>query len=142
MTSTPEPISVLYVEDDPLTLRSVSDRLRRKGVNVLPAESGEQALILIEDHPALTAALLDLQLPGIDGLETCMRLKEVYPNLPVVVCSAHVEGPVQQRLRAMGVPEHCQLRKPCSFRDLLAAIIRATEPPKPDVPPANKEGRP
>lgn len=97
----------------------------------MAADSGERALTLIEDHPALAVALLDLQLPGIDGLEMCARLRQAYPDLPVVVCSALLEGPLQQRLLAMGVPTHCQLRKPCPFRELLAAIINVTGLPSP-----------
>lgn len=122
---TPDSILILYVEDDPLTLRSVSDRFRRHGVEVLAAESGEQALLLVEDHPALSAALVDLHLPGIDGLETYARLKTTYPGLPLVVCSAHVEPIVQQRLRSLGMSELCHLQKPCPFRDLLAAVLEA-----------------
>jgi len=118
----PDTILILYVEDDPLTLRSVTDRLRRHGVGVLAADSGEQALNLVQDHPALSAVLVDLNLPGIDGLETYARLVISYPGLPLVVCSAHTEEGVQNRLRSMGVPEHCHLRKPCPFRSLLAAI--------------------
>jgi len=118
----PDTILILYVEDDPLTLRSVSDRLRRHGVGVLAAESGEQALNLVQDHPALSAVLVDLNLPGIDGLETYARLTISYPGLPLVVCSAHTEDSVRHRLRSMGVPERCHLRKPCPFRQLLAAI--------------------
>jgi CheY-like chemotaxis protein len=140
MKTAPDPIVVLYVEDDPLTLRSVSDRLRRNGVRVMPADSGERALTLIGDHPALAAALLDLQLPGMDGLETYARLRQAYPELPVVVCSAHLEGPLRQRLLAMGVPTHCQLRKPCPFGDLLAAIINVTGPPKSGEPTVPDDG--
>ena len=123
-----EPIVVLYVEDDRLTRQSVSNRLARHGVRVLSAESGEGALSLVEDHPVLAVALLDLQLPGMDGVETCTRLWKLYPDLPVVVCSANLEGPTQERLQAIGVPKQCQLRKPCRFRELLAAVIQATEP--------------
>lgn len=140
MKTAPDSILVLYVEDDPLTRQSVSDRLRRQGVSVLAADSGEGALALIEDHPALAAALLDLQLPGIDGLETYARLRQAYPTLPVVVCSGHLDGPLQQRLLTMGVPKDCQLRKPCPFRVLLAAILKLTDRSRPDEPAAPAEG--
>lgn len=106
----------------------------------MAADSGERALTLIEDHPALAAALLDLQLPGIDGLETYARLRQAYPDLPVVVCSAHLEGPLRQRLLAMGVPTDCQLRKPCPFRELLAAIVKATGRPRAGEPAIHEDG--
>jgi CheY-like chemotaxis protein len=125
MSIAPETIVVLYIEDDSLTRQSVSNRLIRNGLRVLAADSGEQALALIADRPALTAALLDLQLPGIDGFETCARIRAEYPRLPVIVCSGYLEAPVRNRLAAAGIPPHCQLGKPCPFRELLAAIIKA-----------------
>lgn len=127
MLSKDKNIVVLYVEDDPLTRQSVSNRLSRHGMRVLSAESGEAALALVENRPVLAAALLDVRLPGMDGVETCTRLRKLYPGLPVVVCSANLEGPIQERLRSLGVPEQFHLRKPCPFRDLLAAVIQATE---------------
>jgi len=113
---------VLYIEDDALTRRSVSNRLQRRGVTVLAAESGEQALELVADRPALSAVLLDIDLPGIDGLETFVRLQENYPRLPVVICSGALSSTVLGRIKRMGISqEHC-LCKPCRFHDVLTVV--------------------
>src|SRR5260370_876369 len=128
MTTRCETIVILYVEDDPLTGESVRNRLTRNGLHVLAAESGERALTLVKDLPALGAALVDLQLPGMDGVETGIRLRRLYPGLPVVVCSANLDRPNRERLLAMDIPEQCQLRKPCPFRELLGAVVRVAQP--------------
>ena len=128
MKTSSDTIVVLYVEDDALTRQSVSNRLWRNGVEVLAAESGEEAMALVQEHPYLAVALLDLQLPGMDGVETCKRLRKLYPNLPVVMCSANLDGPHRERLLAIDVPDQCQLRKPCLFQELLAAVIRVATP--------------
>ena len=126
MKTASKTIVVLYVEDDELTRQSVSNRLARNGFKVLAAGSGENALSLVENHPDLAVALLDMQLPGIDGIETFLRLRDRYPALPVVVCSGYLEPPTRTRLRALGIPDECQLRKPCPFRDLLAALMKVS----------------
>ncbi len=124
MKTASKTIGVLYVEDDELTRQSVSNRLARNGFKVLAAGSGESALALVENHPDLAVALVDVQLPGIDGIETSLRLRDRYPGLPVVVCSGYLEPPTLVRLRALGIPDECQLRKPCPFRDLLAVLVK------------------
>ncbi len=125
MQTAPDTLTVLYVEDDALTRQSVSNRLARQGVHVLAAASGEEALQLVASLPNLGAALLDVQLPGIDGLETYLRLREAYPHLAVVFCSAHLDAPTKDRLTAWGIPHDRLLQKPCPFSRVLAALESA-----------------
>lgn len=116
---------ILYVEDDALTRRSIRQRLIRRGFAVLHAASGEEALAAVKGGAAPRVALLDLELPGIDGVETYRRLREVYPDLAAVVCSANLTAGARRILLEMGVPEHCLLTKPCAFQDILDALQRA-----------------
>lgn len=117
---------VLYVEDDDLTRERVAARLRRQGWSVLPAQSGEQALELCSDLQKLDVALLDLELPGISGVETWHWLCERFPDLAGVVCSGALNESVRSELQKLSIRADCCLCKPCRFRDLLAAIRRAT----------------
>ena len=119
-------LAILYVEDDKLTRRSVTNRLKRRGFKVLPAETGERALELAADVPILSAVLMDIDLPGIDGLETYARLQESYPGLPLVICSGAISSVVSQRIERMNIPKECCLNKPCPFAEILAAIHNAT----------------
>jgi len=124
-------VVILCVEDDELTLQSVTNRLQRRGFQVLPAESGERALQIVTDQPVLSAVLMDIDLPGIDGLETYVCLQEAFPGLPVVFCSGAISPAVSARLKRMGIPTECCLCKPCPFGDILAAIQKVTKTQSP-----------
>lgn len=118
---------LLYVEDDILTRQSVSARLTRRGLTVHAVESGEQALQFIRGGFIPAALLLDLQLPGIDGIETYTRMRQEFQGLPVVVCSAHLPEPVRDRLQRLGIPAERLLVKPCPFQQLLQAVQQAMD---------------
>jgi len=116
---------VLYVEDDDLTRDRVTARLRRQGVNVLAVGSGEQALELCSEVADVAVALLDLELPGISGQETWQQLRQRYPNIVGVVCSAALNDDTRHELEKQGLRSDCCLCKPCRFQELLAAVKRA-----------------
>ena len=114
---------ILIVEDDALTRRSVARRLSRRGYRVLDAESGETALELAAREPGLHSILLDIELPGIDGIETCSRLRQMHPRVPIVVCSGCLSESGRRRLADLGVKAF--LDKPCPGEELLRAIASA-----------------
>jgi CheY-like chemotaxis protein len=116
---------ILYVEDDALTRQSIAQLLLRRGFHVLQAASGEEALDLIDSGTVPTAMLLDLELPGIDGMETYRRVRQIHPALAAVVCTARLTAPLRRELSELGVAEDCQLSKPCVFREILDALRRA-----------------
>ena len=120
------PALILYVEDDALTLRTVTNRLRRHGFEVLAAESGESALEILTNTPRIDAILLDVQLRGMDGLQVREYLRKAGRHLPVVVCSAAVQRRAAA-LRSAGIPAECWISKPFMFRDLLSALEQALE---------------
>lgn len=117
--------AILYVEDDELTRQTVTNRLRRMGHEVTSVDSGEAALEAM-DRTRPSLALLDLELPGIDGVQTLRQLRQRIPNLPTVVCSAHLnEAFVRQQLSALGVAEACLVPKPAPFAKIVAAVAAA-----------------
>ena len=80
--------SVLVVDDEELTLRTVSRGLRQEGFDVFTAASGEDALkIFADEKPDLT--LLDMVLPGIDGVEVLRRMKQANPAAIMLMMSAY-----------------------------------------------------
>jgi CheY-like chemotaxis protein len=120
------PMSILYVEDDPLTRETIARRLRRRGFHVVEVASGEQALELASDGLQIKVALLDVDLPGINGIETLRRLRKHRPTLPAVVCSASLPLGLRQPFRELGVSDNCLLSKPCPFAELLVALEYVT----------------
>lgn len=116
---------ILYVEDDDLTRERVTARLLRKGVDVIAAGSGEQALEVCSGVSDVAIALLDLELPGMSGQETWRRLRERYPDIVGVVCSGAINEQARHDLELLGLRSDCCLCKPCRFDELLAALKRA-----------------
>src|SRR5215468_2648817 len=116
--------SILVVDDEDLTLRTVSRGLRQEGFEVFTAASGEDALAIFADQkPDLT--LLDIVLPGIDGVEVLRRLKQANPAAIILMMSAY--HMVYRAVEAMKVGAFDYLIKPFHLADLVATLNRACE---------------
>jgi two-component system, NtrC family, response regulator AtoC len=116
--------SVLVVDDEELTLRTVSRGLREEGFEVLTAASGEDALTVFADEkPDLT--LLDIVLPGIDGVDVLRRMKQHNPAAIILMMSAY--HMVDRAVEAMKAGAYDYLIKPFHLCDLIATLHRAGE---------------
>jgi DNA-binding NtrC family response regulator len=92
MSAPPSPETILLVDDNPINLKVLSDTLAPAGYHLLAAPGGEAAIkVALRARPDLI--LLDLMMPGIDGLETCRRLKadDITRDIPVLFISAKAE---------------------------------------------------
>src|SRR5579885_806799 len=118
------PYSVLVVDDEELTLRTVSRGLRQEGFDVFTAASGEDALrIFADDKPDLT--LLDIVLPGIDGVEVLRRMKQANSASIVLMMSAY--HMVDRAVEAMKLGAFDYLIKPFHLADMISTLHRASE---------------
>ena len=118
---------VLIVEDDLRLGRTLVRGLREAGFTVEVAPSGEAALGALLERPA-DVVMLDVVLPGIDGFETCRRLRETDFSTPVVMLSAR--GRVADRVAGLEAGADDYLGKPFSFVELVArlrALVRRGE---------------
>ena len=116
--------SVLVVDDEDLTLRTISRGLRQEGFEVLTASSGEDALkVFREEKPDLI--LLDIVLPGVDGVEVLRQLKQISPSAIVVMMSAY--HMVDRAVEAMKLGAYDYLTKPFHLADMVATMRRSTE---------------
>jgi DNA-binding response OmpR family regulator len=117
--------TVLIVEDDPDTVNLVRLYLRRDGYKVLSAPDGREGLKLAQDAgPDLV--VLDLMLPGMDGLEVCRELRRD-SNVPIIMLTARVEE--EDRLEGLNLGADDYVTKPFSPRELAArvrAVLRRT----------------
>ncbi len=120
MTS-PQPPTLLVVDDTPANLGVVCDALRQQGVRVLLAESGLAARqVLARTAPALV--LLDMMMPGEDGLTFCaaLRADARWRDLPVIFLTA-VDEP-EQKVRAFALGAVDYVTKPVHVPELLARV--------------------
>lgn len=110
--------AILLVDDEPVIIESLTYSLRREGFEVYTATEGNQALEMFQSVlPDLV--ILDIRLPGMDGLEVCRRLR-VYSPVPIIMLTAL--GNELDRVVGLEVGADDYLPKPFSFRELLARI--------------------
>lgn len=112
---------ILIVEDEPDILDLVSYNLKQAGFDVLPVETGEEALN-VAARETLALVVLDLMLPGIDGLEVCRLLKQraESKDIPVLMLTARTEE--VDRIVGLELGADDYLVKPFSPRELVLRI--------------------
>jgi len=109
---------VLVCDDEPQIVRALRVVLREAGFQVTAASDGEEAL----DHAAVQppdAAIIDLVLPDIDGVEVCRRLRE-WTSVPIIVLSA--VGDETEKVRALEAGADDYVTKPFGSRELVARL--------------------
>jgi DNA-binding response OmpR family regulator len=109
---------ILLIDDDPTLLRFLGEYLRNNGFEVLAAGSGPDGLkAAYRDHPDIV--VLDIMMPGMDGWETCARLREM-SETPVILLSAKSTEADKLRGFRLGIDDY--VTKPFSFAELTARI--------------------
>lgn len=118
----PTPMPILLVDDDALTRQFYRDLLTEHGFQVREAASGEEGLRLAE-RQAFDAAVLDIVMPGMSGLELLEHLRRRDPELPVIMLTAHVTS--QNAIAALKLGAFDFLVKGLDHTLVVLAIHRA-----------------
>lgn len=116
---------ILVVDDEPKNRELIRDTLEAHGFGVEEANDGEQALAAIAQS-APDVVLLDVAMPGMDGLEVCRRLRaqESTADLPVIMVTAHADR--QDRLDGIKAGANDYLTKPVDLQDLVLRVRNTT----------------
>ena len=112
---------IVVIEDEPDILEAIAYNLEREGFRVVSATSGDEGMkTVVREAPDLL--LLDLLLPGLDGLEVCRRLKmdPVTQNIPIIMVSA--KGEESDIVLGLGVGADDYVTKPFKPRELVARV--------------------
>src|SRR5665213_522918 len=119
------PTPILIVDDDPVQRRLLSAAVERLGHKATAVESGETALTLLAnaDSEAIALIILDLVMPGVDGMAVLARLRERERSLPVIVETAH--GGIDTVVAAMRAGAIDFVVKPASAERLQVSIDNA-----------------
>ncbi len=115
------PTSLLVVDDDEMNRDMLSRRLQRKGYDVAVAHDGNRALELIRDQ-RFDLVLLDVMMPGLNGLEVLKILREAHTatDLPIIMATARGES--QDIVKALGLGANDYVTKPLDFPVVLARV--------------------
>ncbi|MDQ6877746.1 MAG: response regulator [Candidatus Dormibacteraeota bacterium] len=117
------PIVVLVADDNDVAQRLCRRVLEKAGYTVLIAGDGLQAVeVALSQRPAMI--LMDVAMPGIDGIEAMRRIKAQIPNQPIVIASAHSMASDRERFLAAGADDI--LSKPFRLADLVAIVAKLT----------------
>jgi two-component system alkaline phosphatase synthesis response regulator PhoP len=112
-------VKILIVEDEANLREGLVDLLRREGHLTEAVADGEAALARGSD-PSIEMMLLDLMLPKLDGVEVCRRVRELRPNLPILMLTAR--GSDDDKVSGLGAGADDYVTKPFSSKELIARI--------------------
>lgn len=114
--------TILIVDDEPTICQSLSGLLSDEGYEVTSVLNGYEALKLIEmDSPDIV--LLDIWMPGIDGIETLKEIKKKHPLLPVIIITGH--GTIETAVNAVKIGAYDMIEKPLSIERVIVTINNA-----------------
>jgi signal transduction histidine kinase/CheY-like chemotaxis protein len=103
-TDQPEVISskkILIVEDDEMSYILIREILHKCNVTIIRAENGLEAVEIIRNHPEIDLVVMDLKLPGMNGIEATSEIKKIHPEIPVIVESAYAgQDEIERSFRA------------------------------------------
>lgn len=115
---------VLLVDDEEDFLKTLAERLETRGLKVVTATNGEKALAKIENE-TYDLIVLDLAMPGLDGIETLKRIKARQPDSEIIMLSG--QGSIRTSIEAMKLGACDFLQKPVDINELMSKIGEAKE---------------
>ena len=109
------PVKVLIVDDEKDFVEMFSLRLVKQGEKVSTAFSGKEALEVLE-HSAIDVVILDIRMPGMDGIDTLKQIKRLYPIIEVILLTGH--GSTETAVEGMKLGAFDYLMKPADPKEI------------------------
>ncbi len=114
---------VLLVDDEVPFVETMTKRLTKRNLRVLMSHSGQEALEKMEK--GIDVVILDVKMPGMDGIETLGEIKKVYPLVEVIMLTGHAT--VETAIEGMKLGAYDYLMKPCDLEQLMLKVEQATK---------------
>ena len=115
---------MLLVDDEVEFLETLVKRMKKRGVHVSGAKSGEEALAFLSKNP-VDVVVLDVKMPGMDGIETLRSIKKRHPLVEVIMLTGHAS--VEVAIQGMELGAFDYLMKPIDIDELLYKIQDACQ---------------
>ena len=115
---------ILLVDDEEEFVKSLSERLQLRELDANMALNGEQAMEIVTDEVP-DVMVLDLRMPGIDGMEVLQRVKKNYPNVQVIILTGHGSDKDESLANKHGA--FAYLRKPVNLDTLVDTLKKANK---------------
>ncbi len=114
-----EEVRVLLVDDEVEFISTLTKRMKKRKLMTSSVNSGEDALEFLGQHPT-DVVVLDVKMPGIDGIQTLMEIKRQYPLIEVIMLTGHAN--VEVAIQGMEIGAFDYLMKPMAIDDLVYKI--------------------
>lgn len=114
---------IMLVDDEVGFLDTMAKRLGKRELEVLKATSGQEALEQLGRHPLVDVVILDVKMPGLDGIETLREIKKEHPLKEVIMLTGHAT--VETAIDGMKLGAFDYLMKPCDIDELLSKVKEA-----------------
>jgi DNA-binding NtrC family response regulator len=114
--------NVLLVDDEVAFVDAMTRRLRKRNTEVFQAYDGQQAMDMLSKHGEIEVVILDVKMPGKDGIEVLADIKQRHPLAEVIMLTGH--GTVESAIEGMKRGAHDYLMKPCDM-DVLMEKVRS-----------------
>jgi CheY-like chemotaxis protein len=114
--------TALVVDDDPRNIFALESALARRGMNVVTATTGREAITLIEETPSIAIVLMDIMMPEMDGYQTIGKIRQnkAYRRLPIIALTAKAMKGDREKCLEAGASDY--LAKPVNTEQLLSAL--------------------
>ena len=116
---------VLLVDDEAPFVETMTKRLTKRNLRVIKALSGNEALEKLDKNRNLDVVILDVKMPGMDGIEALGKIKKDYPLVEVVMLTGHAT--VESAIEGMKSGAFDYLMKPCGLEQLMLKVEQATK---------------
>ena len=116
-------INVMLVDDEVPFVEAMSKRLSRRKINVTSAFGGAEGIKALVENPGIDVVVLDVKMPGMDGIETLREIKRNFPLVEVIMLTGHAT--VETAIEGMKLGAFDYLMKPCELDELLAKVGEA-----------------
>jgi DNA-binding NtrC family response regulator len=116
---------VMLVDDEAPFVDTMTKRLQKRELEVVSALSGQAALDALSQKPNTDVVILDVKMPGMDGLETLKKIKADYPLAEVIMLTAHAT--VESAIEGMKLGAFDYLMKPCDMEHLMVKVREACD---------------
>ena len=117
------PANILLVDDEQGFVETLAKRVANRGLNVHTVMSGQGAIDFLEADKSIDVVVMDVKMPGMDGIEALKRIKSEIPLVEVVMLTGHAT--VESAIEGMKAGAFDYLMKPCELEDLLAKVNEA-----------------
>ena len=119
------PVKILLVDDEIPFIKTLTKRLSRRELHIDTAFSGQEALARLEKDSDIEIVVLDIKMPGLNGLRTLKEIKRDYPLIEVIILTGH--STVDSAIRGMRLGAFDYLVKPCDIDQLFSRMQEAAE---------------